>query len=309
MNIQPVSALSDLPSIQKTSTNAFLTETKVKKVALTVFGVLFTLGACGTLSATLAGVLPIPAALLSIPLLCFAHRAFMMESQMKDYGDPYALQQMQEAARWMSFSKLREEHGGLTHLLLHKVMTPLELRYKFLSEQENRPLSELIKEFPIAYIKKYGLASSLQLREKLYYELIETVELKTLYENCKHFETWELEHSKVISEEESRNLRAILDEIKKLEEDKKKNLMKIHTEYFARRENILLDLERRELEGVDLKAVLDEKDRLLQEETLGKSLQLEYEEAKKEIEKSYIKGKSQIKKQIMNLLEFECTLL
>lgn len=307
MNIQLQNLGSEVALVHKSLSDQFLTEVKVKKVALTVFGVLFSFFACATISATLTGVIPLPLALFSIPFLVFSHKAFLMESQIKDYGDVFSLQQMQEAARWMSFSKLKEEHGGLTHLLLYKVITPLDLRHKFISEYENVSLSQLLKEFPLSYIKKYGLASDLQLREKLCIELSETLELKTLYENFKNFEKWELENFNIISSDENLKLRELLEGLKKVEEEKQKGLIQIHTRYFERRDNILKDLERQALETDEFKAVFDEKERFYQDESLGRTQQMAYEQEEKQIEQVYIKQKNLIKKQLLNFLEFDFT--
>jgi hypothetical protein len=264
-----------------------LTQTKVKKYALAALGVLASLASCASLSFVLAGLASYPFALFTIPFFYFAKKALSLSESIKDYEDPFQLQRMQEEARFLSFLELREEHFGIENVLFYKVMTPSELRSKFWTEYETLCFSQIIRQYPLTYIKRYGLMTDKQLKNRLYLELSELKQLSDVLERFGRERIEELERFKILSSEEAEKLHSLCRQIELFEEESLKQDLEIHLHYLGRREHILEELDKKlnslenKKESFETKVLVFEKVKIESDPSIGRSLQNEYEAKKK----------------------------
>ncbi len=288
-------------------------DVRIKKRALLVLAAVSGLFALGVLSITFVGSVYPTVSILSVPFLCFSWVTYQMADLLKNYDDPFELQIMKGEARRMSFSELVREHRGIDLMYQYNIVSPLALRSKFLSECEGKLLSTILRHTPLSYVQKYGLMTKEQIRKFFIAELQEEISISNLCDRFGEFGFRELKRAEVISPSEYEALERIHAEEEKIENMQSSQLLKLDTQYFARRENLIENLLRREKEKNEelhkahlgekdvelsaihslqkqLKAIQREKTRVVQEESLGKALQSEYEIGKEEIYQEYRKN-------------------
>lgn len=288
-------------------------DVRIKKHALIALAAVSGLFALGILSITFVGVIYPTVSFLSVPFLCFSWVTYQMADLLKNYDDPFELQIMKAEARRMSFSELVREHQGIDPLYKYKIVSPLALRSKFLSEYEGRSLSAIFRHTSFSYVQKYELMTIEQIRKFFIAELQDEISITNLCDRFGEFGLRELKRAKVISPTEYEALERIHAEEEKIESQQSSRLLQLETQYFARRENLIQDLLRREKERTEelhkahaeereidlttlhrlqkqLSAIQSEKKRIEQDESLGKALQSEYEIRKDEIYQEYCKN-------------------
>lgn len=281
-------------------------DVRIKKQALIALSAVASVFALAVLSVTFMGSVYPTVSLLSLPFLCFSWIVYQTADRLKNYDDPFELQIMKGEARRMSFSELTQEHQGIEPILQYRIVEPGFLRSKFLSECEGKALSAILQETPFSYVQKHGLMTKEQLRRFFVAELQQESCITDLCDRFGEFGLRELKRIGVISPSEYESLERVHAEEEKIESLRSSRLLQLDTQFFARRENLLSNLEKREKKGKEdlhkaqlqekhvslltlyslqkqLKAVQREKARVEQDSTIGKALQKEYETHKEEV--------------------------
>lgn len=285
-------------------------DVRIKKQALTALSAIAALFAVGVLSMTIMGAVYPTISLISLPFCCFSWVLYQTIDRLKDYDDPFELQIMRGEARRMSFSELVYEHQGIDSILQHKIVEPAFLRSKFLVECEGKALSALLKEMSFSYMEKYKLMTKEQMRNFFILELQTANSITNLLDCYGEFGFRDLKRLEVISFFEHEDLERLHAEEERIEDWKRTTLLQLDTQFFARRENLVLDLQVREkkkkeeLQNIilqertiplqtlhslqkQLKDLQKELARIEQDETIGKALQTEYDIRKEEIYREY----------------------
>jgi hypothetical protein len=285
-------------------------DVRIKKQALTALALVSSVFALSVLSITFMGIVYPTVSFLSLPFLCFSWVVYQMGTCLKNYDDPFELQIMKAEARRMSFSELLHEHQGIDPILQYKIVSHSFLCSKFLSECEGKSLSTILHETPFSYVQKYGLMTKEQIRKFFIAELCNENSITNLCDRFGEFGLRELKRTEVISPSEYESLERIHAEEEKIDSLRSSRFLQLDTQFFARRNNLLSDLARREKEAKEelhkahvqetsvplstiyglqkqLKAIQKEKNRVEQDENLGKSMQKDYDRCTEEVSQEH----------------------
>ncbi len=134
----------------------YLTDVKIKKIALYAISSLLIGGAFAIVGVSVAGCITWPLAFTAIAPLALGMILISYASDLKDYEDPKELEKMRQKALHDPFSKIFKEHS-LEKVRTYQIVSPSLLQQKFLQEYEFYSFSDLLKKYPLRTLKTYNL--------------------------------------------------------------------------------------------------------------------------------------------------------